>query len=376
MNCFPRVLASSLALLIATTSLLAQSPAASSATGPAASSTAPLLPPAGLSYRYWPMQLVQFVGDELPYSMILLYVDDRQKEPSYDATLTDRASGKRTHYANKPELLAEDKARGDDAYLTRIEFDQPAAPGKGAQYLLRFATERGAPVLWQFVQGTDISEQGSGVSPVDAPIPVIQYREQGALAGEGTALKIGSVTSTADVWKEYAQPPYFIPYHGAISSGVHTLSMVPVHSVWTDAQPASIADGGNWKLQSAAGTTLTARADALKGSVLSIDFLDEAHGTTMTVEAQQAVSGWTMNRVRFGPVNAKPEHTVSIVFAPALAAGSTSRFDIVAGKKSKLASGTVDTSAGEGGALTEKWAMTAPDWAKGKSATATASLQH
>ena len=366
----PKFALSLLAAFAATAAGAQTAPAPATA---AASAAAPLLPAAGLVYRYWPMQLVQFVGAELPYSMIVLDVDDRGKAPVYDVALTERATGKQIHYVNQPELLAEDKARGGDAYLVRMQFDAPAAPAKEAQYLLRFNNEKEQPVLWQFVQGTDISEQGSGLSPIEAPIPIFMYREQGALAGEGTALKIGAITSTADVWKEYAQPPYFVPYHGAISAGVHLLTMAPVSSSWTVAQPA-VTDGATWTLRSALGTELTAHAMGGK-SAGAVKFDDVRHGTTMTVDAQQAGSGWTTSRVRFGPTGGKLEHTVSMSFSPALAPGATSQFDLLVGKKTKLAAGTVETSAGDGGSVTEKWLVSAPDWAKGKAATASAAVQ-
>ena len=359
------------ALLLAAIAL----PAVAQTAPGAAAAPAPLLPPAGLAYRYWPMQLVQWVGPELSYSMILLYVDDRPKQPLYDAVLTERASGKRTHYANTPELVAEDKAKGDAAFLTRMQFDHPAAPAKDAQYLLRFNTEKSVPVLWQFVQGTDVSEQGSGLTPIDAPFPVLLYREQGALAAEGTALKVGNVTSAADVWKELAQPPYFVPYHGALTVGAHILSIVPVSSRWTDAQPAALTDGATWKLTSALGTSLTAHADAVKGPGVSVSLANDAHSTSTILEARQTAGGWAVSRVRFGPTGAKPEHTLSLTFSPALTAGSDSTFAVVGGKKTKLASGSVQTSADASGGTTEKWSMTAPDSLKGKNAVASASEQ-
>ena len=336
----------------------------------------PLLPPAGLVYRYWPLQLVQFVGQELPYYMIVLDVDNRGKTPLYDVALTDRATGRQTHYVNTPELLAETKARRQETYLVRMQLDGPAAPDKDAQYLLRFTNEREQPVVWQFVELTEMSDQGSGLSPIDVPIPVLLYREQGALAGEGTALKIGSVTSTAEVWKEYAHPPQFVPYRGAVSIGVHILTMTPVTSSWTDAQPAALADGATWKLTSALGSALTAKAETSRGGVQTVSFTDEAHGTEMTVDAKPTGAGWSVSHVRCGPPNAKPEHTLSLAFTPALAPGATSRFDVVAGKKSKVAAGSVETDAGEGGTTTEKWSLTSPDWAKGKVAKTSTTLAH
>ncbi len=331
----------------------------------------PLLPPAGLHYRYWPMQMVQWVGPELPYSMIVLYADDSAK--SYDVELIDRAGGKPVHYVNTPELAAEDRAKGDEAVVTRIQFDQPDAPGKGAQYGVRFNTEKGVPVVWQFVQGTDISEQGSGVSPTDAPFPVLVYREQGALAAEGTALKIGAVTSTAEMWKELAQPPYFVPYHAALSQGVHILSMSPRASTWIDAQPALTA-GTAWKLTGAAGTVLNAHADAAGGTGATVSMTDAQHDV-MTLDAQEIAGGWAVSRVRFGPAGAKADHTLSLTFTPAMAPGSDSRFDLIAGRKTKLASGSVQTATGQDSRLTETWTMVASGGGKSKNAVASTGLE-
>lgn len=337
-----------------------------------AQTTAPLLPPAGLHYHYWPMQMVEWVGLELPYSMIVLYADDSAK--SYDVELIDRAGGKTMHYVTTPELAAEDKARGDEAVVTRIQFDQPDAPGKGAQYLVRFNTEKGVPVVWQFVQGTDMSERGSGVSPVEAPFPVVVYREQGALAAEGTALKVGAVTSTAEVWKELAQPPYFVPYHAALSQGVHILSMSPRASTWSDGQPAPLTAGATWKLTSASGTVLNAHADAAGGTGTTVSLTD-VQQSVMTLDAQGGASGWVVSRVRFGPAGAKADHTLSLTFNPAMVPGTDSRFDLIAGRKTKLASGSVHTAVGEDGRTTETWTMSAGAATKSKSAVASTGLQ-
>ena len=318
----------------------------------AANGTAPLLPLAGVHYRYWPEQIVQWIGPELPYSMIVLDVDDRGKQPLYDVELIPRDGGKPTRYTNNPNQLAADQAMGLAAYQVPMQLDGPAEPGKGAQYMLRFNTEKNVPVVWQFIEGTDETDQGSGLSPVDTKIPILLYREQGALAGEGTAIQIGSVTSTAEVWKEYAQPPYFIPYHGAISQGVHVLSFVPGSTAWK---------------QSAAGLT-----DPF-GDVLTLVNGTEANADLATQAGYVSANG-AVERVSFGPTGAKREHMVSLVFAPALAAGQPARFDVVAGKKTKIAAGTVQMTATSGGA-TETWTMESPDPLKGKTAEAEVVIQ-
>jgi hypothetical protein len=67
--------------------------------------SSPTLPLAGVYYRYWPEQIVQWVGPELPFSMIVLSVDDRSKQPIYDVQLIPRIAGRPVHYTNSAEEL-------------------------------------------------------------------------------------------------------------------------------------------------------------------------------------------------------------------------------------------------------------------------------
>lgn len=317
--------------------------------------SAPTLPLAGVYYRYWPEQIVQWVGPELPYSMIVLNIDDRTKQPIYDVQLIPRAEGKPVRYTNSAQELAIDQASGFDVHQVAMQFDGPSDPEKGAQYMLRFNTEKGTPVVWQFVLGTDVSEQGSGLSPVPAPIPILMYREQGGLAGEGTALQVGGVTSTADVWKEIAQPPYFVPYRGALSSGVHILTFAPVDSAWkSGAQSLTDAHGRTLSLATSAdGATMTDNA--------------------LAVSASYALTSGSVTRVTFTPSGVKGTHTVTLQFSPAFAPSTRSSFDVIVGKKTKIAAGSVQASAGP--AVTESWSFTSPDALKNLTAKATATLQ-
>jgi hypothetical protein len=177
----------------------------------------PPIAPEQIVYRHWPEQFVQWIGTELPYTMIELYVDPAGATPLYEAVLTERATGKRIHYANQQEMVDLDKRSGAQAYLVKMQLDRPANAGTGATYLLRFVDQAGEPVTWQFIQGSDISERGGGSSPAGLEPPVLMYRGRPAVAGEGTALKIGKAVSVADVWTEISQPPSFVAYHGALS---------------------------------------------------------------------------------------------------------------------------------------------------------------
>src|SRR5882724_13375641 len=89
-------------VLLTTTVVLAQTPAAVQT--PAATTTPATIPPpiAPLMtvYTFWPEQFVQWVGNELPYSMVQLNVDDNNGKPIFDFVLTDRATQKRAHHSN------------------------------------------------------------------------------------------------------------------------------------------------------------------------------------------------------------------------------------------------------------------------------------
>lgn len=317
--------------------------------------SAAALPLPGVYYRYWPEQIVQWVGPELPYSMIVLEVDDRAKPAIYDVQLIPRGEGKPVRYTNSAHELAIDQATGQEAHQVAMQFDGPSDPAQGAQYMLRFNTEKGTPVVWQFVLGTDVSEQGSGLSPVPGPVPVLMYREQGGLAGEGTALQIGGVTSTADVWKEIAQPPYFVPYRGALSTGVHILTFAPGDTTW----------------KSSAGslTDTRGRSLALAGAADDTTLTDKSLGTSESI----AGNAGSISRVTFVPTGVKGNHSLSLQFSPVLAPNSRSSFDIVAGKKTKIAAGSVQESAGP--SVTDSWSFTSPDSVKNLTARATAAFQ-
>jgi hypothetical protein len=320
------------------------------------SQSAPL-PLAGVYYRYWPEQIIQWVGPELPYSMIVLDIDDRGKAPIYDAQLIPKTGGALVHYTNSAAELAIDQHAGFTVHQVAMQLDGPADPSNGAQYMLRFNMENGTPVVWQFVLGTDVSEQGSGLSPTGAKIPIVMYREQGGLAGEGTALKIGNVTSVAEVWKEIAQPPFFVPYRGALSVGVHVLTFVPGSSAWK-ADGTTLMDGRGRSL-----------AEAKDGDAVQL-----TNKSLGTVESYTE-AGAGVSKVSFGPVGGKIDHTVSLEFSPALTSSGKSSVEVVAGKKSRIAGGSVEASSSPSGGETEAWSFSSPDALKGSAAAATVSWQ-
>lgn len=320
----------------------------------AQTAASPSLPLPGVFYRYWPEQIVQWVGPELPYSMIVLNIDDRGKQPLYVVELVPKTPGKPTYYTNSATELALDQRFGMDVHQVAMQLDGPPAPSNGAQYLLRFNTERGTPVVWQFVLGTDVTEQGAGVSPFAAgPISVLVDREQGGLAGQGTALEMGKVTSTADLWKEIAQPPYFVPYRGAFSVDVHVLTFAPSSASWKS-DGDSLTDGQGDKL-----------AMAKEGDTVVLT--NPAVGTT----AAYTLSARAITRVVFSPAGGKRDHGLTLQFSPALAASGQSSFEVIAGKKTKIAGGTVDSATSGTG---EIWSFSSPNELHGHAVHATAAV--
>src|SRR5271167_3572389 len=74
--------------------------------------------PQQIVYRHWPEQFVQWIGPELPYTMIELYVDPTAgSTPLYEFVLTERASGKRIHYSNQQQMVDINQRSGAPAYL-------------------------------------------------------------------------------------------------------------------------------------------------------------------------------------------------------------------------------------------------------------------
>ncbi len=311
------------------------------------------VPLPGVHYRYWPKQMVQWVGPELPYSMIVADIDDRGKQPIYDVQLIDKTGKNKVHYTNSAEELALDQRAGFTVYQVPMQFDGPADPEKGAQYLLRFNTETGVPVVWQFVLATDVTDQGSGVSAVPAAFPILSYRGLAGLADQGTALKVGNTTSAADVWKEFAYPPYFVPYHGALSTGVQVLSFVP--------EPASKSDGQSPAKPSTLSLTRNGNTVALS---------DSFFGTTISY----MIEGTSIARVSFAPAKGKREDTVTLQFTPPLAPAGQSKFEIVAGK-TKIATGSAQLPDANSQSRSISWSFSTPADLKGKAPAVTASAR-
>jgi hypothetical protein len=333
----------------------------------------PMLPPPiapeQIIYRHWPEQFVQWIGPELPYTMIELYIDPSSgATPLYEVVLTERTTGKRVHYANQQQMVDLDKRSGADAYLTTVQLDRPANVGKDATYLLRFVDKAGQPVSWQWIQGSDMSERGGGSSPAGLEPPVLMYRGRSAVAAEGTALKIGNAVSVADVWTEISQPPFFVAYHGAFSENVDIAVFAGAGQQWTTiTAPNTLAAGAEWKLKSQDGLGCSLRVQAINGShatVLEND--DHLPGRTIAIEATWTNGAWSIDKLHYSAVGADANQGLTISFAPgANGSGAPSKFEVIAGRKTRIASGTVH---GDPAQQRVGWEFKDPEWLRGKTA--------
>lgn len=341
-------------------------PAQTISTTPIAPPTLPLL----TNYHYWPVQMVQWVGTELPYSMIELDVDaGAGKHPLLYATLTDRATGKRIHYAETDGLIAEATATGEEAHKATFAFEAADTENTGSITTLRFTLADGKPLEWRFVQGSDISEQGSGLTPLPAAkLPIFIYRERAAVAGEGTALQVGDTVSTASVWTEISQPPYFVAYRGAYSVNAHTLAFLPGRQAWTVASaPASLAAGAAWELDDASGNHRSIHIDKADGTRITATATDRFQpGVRCILEATRAGDGWSVERVRFAPVRDGEKHALTLQFASPLApaAAENTSLTLLAGKKTLATGSVAGTGAGPDRALSLSFSN--PAWLAGK----------
>lgn len=349
-----------LATALVATSLLSTAAAQTSATMPP--------PNAGLllTYQYWPTQYIQWIaGPELPYGMIEFDVDDTGKQPLYHAVLTGK-DGTRTHYSNAERMAAAYKMTGEASYKADIAYETDDTGKPGSTSAVRFSMQDGKAFEWRFVQGSDISAQGAGLTPLpQAPIPIFAYREAGAVAGEGTAVKIGDAVSTAEVWKEISHPPYFVGYRGAVTSGAHMAVFGKGSESWKITKaPAAVAAGSAWELDSDTGNHRTLTVDRMDGNHAIVSVVEKYHPMTRVVlEGTFGAAGWTIEKARYSPVKDADKHTLTLAFTTTTPATGTMEVNV--GKKTNLATASVEMG-GDAADRTAAVTFTAPKWAAGK----------
>lgn len=325
---------------------------------PLAAQSTPLPPPVpsvSVAYRYWPEQFVEWTTGDFPYTMVELDADTQHGKPLLDLVLTDK-EGKRHHYVNDPQLVTESKAYADEVALAKLQFDRPETTGKDATYTLRAVLPDNTPVQWRFVQGSELMEVAGGITPLpQIPVPVFAYREQGAIAGDGSAIAIGKQVSAAEPWTEISKPPYFVAYRGAYSVNAHTIVFTAGKASWKiDSAPDALKAGATWKLSDGNGRTITLTAVKVDGDKATIREVDSAlPRIRKTFVATSSEKGWQLESIRFVP-NDDEKHSVTLSV-------EGSELNLAIGKKNKIATATIDQSP-----ATSIITIKSPDWAKGK----------
>ena len=198
--------------------------------------------------------------------------------------------------------------------------------------------------------------------------PVLMYRGRSAVAGEGTALKIGNTVSTADVWTEISQPPYFVAYHGAFSENVDIAVFAGAGQQWTTITgPNTLAAGAEWKLKAQDGLGCSLRVQAMNGDHATIvDTDDHLPGRTIAIEATWTNGAWSIEKLHYSAAGVDANQGLTISFAPGTnASGAQSKFEVIAGRKTRIASGTVHRDPAQ---PRVGWEFKDPDWLRGKTA--------
>jgi hypothetical protein len=139
-----------------------------------------------------------------------------------------------------------------------------------------------------------------------------------------------------------------------------------------ESAPTAVTLGGAWKLSSSDGKRCTLTVKKANGNSFTIVAVDEhTPGREIWIEAQPTPKGWLLQRVRYAPERQGEDHGFSMTFAPSLPVGdpasaSPVKFEMQAGKKTKIGSGTLRL---QGNAAHPQWLLqvTTPDWARAKS---------
>lgn len=331
----------------------------------------PPVAPFPFTFEYWPESFVQWIGSDLPYSLIEVYADRASPPGKFEVALIDRASSRRTVYSNDQSLVNKAKIKGDEAYFTPISLKAPQNSSKGSTYEFSFRSKDDQPIIWRLVQASDVTEQGAGLSEIpNSPNLLLIYRESGSVAGEGTAIQVGSTVSAADLWKAISSPPYFIAYRGGHSVGVDLGSLASGDETWkVVAYPASLAKGQEWSLKDIQGHEMKIHIETAQGDSYQMATQCESHPSVrQEISVRRNRDGWLLDKVLYKTIEHAEAHHLVLKFQPAIALGTaattkTSRFDVFMGKNTRVATGVISSN---GASMQQKynWQFRSPDWAK------------
>ena len=170
------------------------------------------------------------------------------------------------------------------------------------------------------------------------------------------------------MWTEISQPPYFVAYHGALSEDVEIAVFAGAGQQWTTiSAPKTLAAGAEWKLKSPDGLGCSLRVKALAAdhaTVLAND--DHLPGRTVTIEATWTNGAWSIDKMHYAAEDAgRTQPGSDHPFAPGTTATGRSKFEVIAGHKTHIASGTVHADPAQPRVA---WEFKDPAWLRGKTA--------
>jgi hypothetical protein len=209
---------------------------------------------------------------------------------------------------------------------------------------------------------------GSGLTPLGkVPGLLLNYRERSALAGPGSAVKVGDQLYEAEVWTELSKPPDFVPYRGSYTAGLDSGQIGIGSEEWqVISAPSQLERGAQWVINSPRNRrTLTiTEATAERIKINQTDTNPWEVATELVYARSQA--GLGLSEISL----TNHSHVFHMIFNPALppigtVASTKSTFTIDQGKQRGISSGEVSyQNAADGAEL--KFQFKAPDWAKGR----------
>ena len=324
--------------------------------------------PLAVRYSHVPQYFMQVISNSPQYTRIEAYVDRTAKTPSIQIMLAPKNSYKPITYCDSREVADALNRLGREAYFVPIDAQLPKEISAGSKVGFAFRDKTGQPILWRFIAMTEVSAMGSGLTPLGkVPGLRLSYRERGALAGPGSAVKIGEELYEAEVWTELSHPPEFVPYRGSYTEGLDSGEIGIGSEEWqVISAPSQLERGAQWVISSTRNrrtlTVTEATADRIK--INQTDTNPWELTTELTYARSQA--GFGLSEISI----TDHSHTLQMTFNPPLppvgTTGSTkSAFTINQGKQRGIASGEVSyENAADGAEL--KFQFRAPDWAKGR----------
>lgn len=324
------------------------------------------LVPLIMRYEYVPHYFMQALTDDPHYARIEAAIYDA-KPPIYNLVLTEK-NGRRVNYSNSEEKVAALKRAGTEARLIRIDYRSVNKFGQLPAHEFAFTDERGQPVRWLFTLAAPSSERGAGLTEQEGGSGwMLIYRDQGSVAGAGTAVQIGERVSEAEAWEEISSPPYFVAYRGVYAEGLH-LGVFPTgRESWrVTSAPDKLQEGAQWTLLDEQGRVRQLRITSLSGDELTIDedAATSPFAGTLSIKARlNARQGLALRSVTLRNNN----RSMRLSFAPELDldANATYSFQIDQHDHNKTLHGSVSIES-KGGAVQLRWQPKAPDWAKSR----------